>query len=109
MGLDRYAQEDREALCQHNEERYDWLEHLGAQDRSVSIPWYQRVADLRVSTTDPDASLMLTKGVFLPKCSSSRRFPLLHSGKKHGEKCRDPIWICVLSKEPNRLLHDFSP
>jgi hypothetical protein len=24
MGLDRYAQEDREALCQHNEERYDW-------------------------------------------------------------------------------------
>ncbi len=21
MGLDRYAQEDREALCQHNEER----------------------------------------------------------------------------------------
>jgi transposase len=54
--------EEREALAQHNEERYDWLEHLGAQDRSVSIPWYQRVADLRVSTTDPDASLMLTKG-----------------------------------------------
>ncbi len=55
------SQEDHEALCQHNQERYDWLEHLGAQDRSVSIPWYQRVADLRVSTTDPDASLMLTK------------------------------------------------
>src|ERR1700730_6116749 len=55
------SQEDREALCQHNEERYDWLEHLGAQDRSVCIPWYQRVADLQVSTTDPDASLMLTK------------------------------------------------
>ncbi len=31
------SQEDREALCQHNEERYDWLEHLGAQDRSVSL------------------------------------------------------------------------
>jgi hypothetical protein len=55
------SQEDRQALGQHNEERYHWLEHLGAQDRSVSIPWYQRVADLRVSTTDPDASLMLTK------------------------------------------------
>src|SRR6266571_1985235 len=55
------SQEECQALCQHNEERYDWLEHLGAQDRSVSIPWYQRVADLRVSTTDPDASLMLTK------------------------------------------------
>src|SRR6266704_5645893 len=55
------SQEDRAALCQHNQEHYDWLEHLGAQDRSVSIPWYQRVADLRVSTTDADASLMLTK------------------------------------------------
>jgi hypothetical protein len=55
------SQEDREALCQHNAERYDWLEHLGAQDRSVSLRRYQRVADLRVSTTDPDASLMLTK------------------------------------------------
>lgn len=55
------SQGDREALCQHNAERYDWLEHLGAQDRSVSIPWYQRVADVQVSTTDPDASLMLTK------------------------------------------------
>ena len=52
------SQEDREALCQHNAERYDWLEHLGAQDRSVCIPWYQRVADLRMSTTNPDASLM---------------------------------------------------
>ena len=55
------SQEDREALRQNNAERYDWLEHLGAQDRSVCIPWYQRVADLNVSTTDPDASLMLTK------------------------------------------------
>ncbi len=31
MGLERYAQEDREALCQHNEERYDWLEDNGVQ------------------------------------------------------------------------------
>src|SRR5712691_6235096 len=55
------SQDDREALAQHNAERYDWLEHLGAQDRSICIPWYQRIADLQVSTTDPDASLMLTK------------------------------------------------
>jgi len=54
--------QQREELAHRNAERYDWLEHLGAQDRSVSIPWYQRVADLQVSTTDPDASLMLTKG-----------------------------------------------
>ncbi len=51
-----------EELSQRNAARHDWIEELGAQDRSVSIPWYQRVADLQVSTTDPDASLMLTKG-----------------------------------------------
>ena len=56
------AQEVYQELAQHNEERHDWIEHLGAQDRSVSHRCYQRVADLRVSTTDPDASLMLTKG-----------------------------------------------
>ena len=56
------SQEEYTALSQSNAERHDWIEHLGAQDRSVSIPWYQRVADLRVSTTDPDASMMLTKG-----------------------------------------------
>ena len=53
--------QEYEELAQENAERHDWIEHLGAQDRSVSIPWYQRVADLRMSTTDPDASLMLTK------------------------------------------------
>jgi transposase len=56
------SQEEYTALSQSNAERHAWIEHLGAQDRSVSIPWYQRVADLRVSTTDPDASMMLTKG-----------------------------------------------
>ncbi len=50
-----------EELSQQNEARHEWIEQLGAQDRSVSSKWYQRVADLRVSTTDPDASLMLTK------------------------------------------------
>ena len=55
------SSEEYEELSQRNAQRHDWIEELGAQDRSVSIPWYQRVADLRVSTTDPDASLMLTK------------------------------------------------
>ncbi len=56
------SQEEREALSQQNAQRHDWIEQLGAQDRSVTGRCYQRVADLRVSTTDPDASLMLTKG-----------------------------------------------
>ena len=55
------SQELYEELTQQNCQRHDWIEQLGAQDRSVSSKWYQRVADLRVSTTDPDASLMLTK------------------------------------------------
>ncbi len=56
------TQEEYEELSQHNAERHDWIEQLGAQDRSVTGRNYQRVADLRVSTTDPDASMMLTKG-----------------------------------------------
>src|SRR6266702_1659471 len=55
------SQEEQEALAQHNEERHDWIEQLGAQDRRVTGRCYQRMADLRVSTTDPDATLMLTK------------------------------------------------
>src|SRR5258708_13936048 len=55
------SQELYEEFSQQNEARHDWIERVGAQDRSVSSKWYQRVADLRVSTIDPDASLMLTK------------------------------------------------
>lgn len=54
-------QEAYEELKQQNEARHDWIEEHGAQDRRVTSKWYHRVADLRVSTTDPDASLMLTK------------------------------------------------
>ena len=53
--------EEQEHLAQENSQRHDWLEKLGAQDRSVTGRCYQRVADLQVSTTDPDATLMLTK------------------------------------------------
>ena len=53
--------EEYDALTQHNEARHDWIEHLGAQDRRVTSRGYHRMADLRVSTTDPDATLMPTK------------------------------------------------
>src|SRR6266700_8127276 len=55
------SQQEHEALAQSNEERHDWIEQLGAQDRSATSRGYQRIADLRVSTTDPDATLMETK------------------------------------------------
>jgi transposase len=60
--LTSLSQEEYEELARRNAERHDWIEQLGAQDRSVTGRCYQRVADLRVSTTDPDASMMLTKG-----------------------------------------------
>ncbi len=50
-----------EELSQQNAARHDWIEQLGAQDRQQTSRGYQRVADLQVSTTDPDATLMLTK------------------------------------------------
>jgi hypothetical protein len=53
--------EEREELSQQNAERHDWIEQLGAQNRSVTGRCYQRIADLRVSTTDPDATIMLHK------------------------------------------------
>src|SRR6266496_1593625 len=52
--------EQRSELSQQNEERHDWIEQLGAQDRRVSSRGYQRMADYLVSTTDPDATLMET-------------------------------------------------
>src|SRR3989440_718571 len=55
------SQEKREALSQQNAARHDWIEELGAQDRSVTGRCYQRIADLQVSTTDPDATIMLHK------------------------------------------------
>ncbi len=55
------CQEEREVLVQQNAARHDWIEHLGAQQRNISSRGYQRMADLRVSTTDPDATLMETK------------------------------------------------
>ena len=35
-----------EELSQHNAERHDWIEEVGAQDRRVKGRTYQRIADL---------------------------------------------------------------
>jgi hypothetical protein len=54
--------EQQAVLTQQNEERHDWIERHGRPDREVTHGSYQRVADFRISTTDPDATIMLTKG-----------------------------------------------
>jgi len=51
-----------EELAQHNAARHDWIEEEGAQDRRVKGRNYQRIADYQVSTTDPDATIMRSKG-----------------------------------------------
>jgi transposase len=55
------AEGTHQELAQHNEARHDWLEQEGAQDRSATSRNYQRVADFQMSTTDPDATIMLSK------------------------------------------------
>jgi hypothetical protein len=45
----------------HSIECHEWIEQLGAQDRYNSSRGSQRLADLRVSTTDPHATLMEIK------------------------------------------------
>jgi hypothetical protein len=42
--------------------RHDWIAELGAQDRRQRSRNYHRMADFLVSTTDPDATMMHTKG-----------------------------------------------
>jgi transposase len=52
----------REDLTRTNEQRHDWIEQTGHPQREVTRGSYRRLADFVVSTTDPDATLMPTKG-----------------------------------------------
>jgi transposase len=45
-----------------NAQRQDWIARAGQPPREVTHGHYQRVADLNVSTTDPDATHMRRKG-----------------------------------------------
>src|SRR5829696_140577 len=45
-------------LAAANAGRHDWLARQGRPDRAVTHGHYQRLADLEVSTTDPDATVM---------------------------------------------------
>jgi transposase len=56
------SQKQREELATANAERHDWMAALGAQDRRQRSRNYRRVADFLVSMTDPDATMMHTKG-----------------------------------------------
>src|SRR5256884_357116 len=52
---------EHEELAQDNAGRHDWITEEGRQQREVH-GLYQRTADFKVSTTDPDATPMRLKG-----------------------------------------------
>ena len=53
--------DERQALARTNALKHRWIENNGRQERE-SVRWgYKRLADMRVSTTDPDASPMHQK------------------------------------------------
>lgn len=55
------SQAEQEELAQENAARHDWIAQEGRQQREVH-GLYQRTADFKVSTTDPDATPMRLKG-----------------------------------------------
>jgi hypothetical protein len=65
--------DERRALAQTNARQHRWIAEAGRQERGVVRWGYKRMADLRVSTTDPDASPMHQK-----KRSASRLGYLTH-------------------------------
>src|SRR6266566_2726116 len=52
---------EQEELAQENAARHDWIAEQGRPQREVR-GYYQRTSDLRISTTDPDATPMRLKG-----------------------------------------------
>jgi transposase len=52
---------DQVELASENAARHDWIAHEGQQQREVH-GLYQRTADFRISSTDPDATPMRLKG-----------------------------------------------
>jgi DDE family transposase len=55
------SEAEQEELAQDNAARHDWIAEQGRPQREVR-GWYQRTSDLRISTTDPDATPMRLKG-----------------------------------------------
>jgi transposase len=56
------SQVERASLAELNATRHNWIAAQGQQNRAATSHGYQRLADLQVSATDPDATLMPTKG-----------------------------------------------
>ena len=77
--------EERRALAQTNARRHRWIANNGRQERELVRWGYMRMADLRVSTTDPDASPMHHK-----KKGASRLGYQTHYGSGRGQGAGGP-------------------
>ena len=67
------GQKERRTLAQRNARQHCWIAEAGRQQREVVRWGYRRTADLRVSTTDPDASLMQCKNKGTSRLGGTRR------------------------------------
>ena len=91
-------QEERQELARANADRHRWIEKNGRQQRSLVRRGYTRMADLRVSTTDPDASPMHQK-----KKGASRLGYQTHY-VVDGGKARVVLDVLVAAAEVNESL-----
>ena len=85
--------EKRRTLAQKNARQHRWICEAGRQQREVVRWGYRRMADLRVSTTDPDASPMHQK-----KRSTSRLGYMTHY-VVDGGKARVILGVLVTAAE----------
>jgi transposase len=84
---------ERRALAQTNARQHRWIAGAGRQERE-SVRWgYKRMADMRVSTTDPDASPMHQKN------KSSGRLGYLTHYAVDGGKARVILNVLVTAAE----------
>jgi transposase len=73
--------EKRRALAQNNAHQHRWISEAGRQHREVVRWGYKRMADLRVSTTDPDASPMQAKNKGTSRLGYQTHYDVVDGGK----------------------------
>lgn len=95
-GVVRPEGNERRELARKNALRHHWIAGAGRQERGVVRWGYTRMADLRVSTTDPDASPMKNK-------SGSRLGYLTHY-VVDGGKARVVLGVLVTGAEATENL-----
>ena len=85
--------DERQELAQTNASRHRWIDQNGRQERGVVRWGYKRIADLRMSTTDPDASPLHQKN------KSSGRLGYLTHYVVDGGKARVVMNVLVTGAE----------